>query len=119
MRTNNPISFGAIPAFNHASTLMRTASDSASAVLNVGVLHELSIDWAMAARAELDTYDLIAGSGLAGRAPDQSKSIFDDSPDVRVSSFPVLLAEGALHPRPPVTPEEMQRVRTALGLPNP
>lgn len=92
---------------------------SASAVLNVGVLHELSIDWAMAARAELDTYNLIVGSGLAAQAPDQSKSIFDDSPDVRVSSLPVLVADGALHPRPPVTPDEVQRVRTALGLPNP
>jgi hypothetical protein len=89
---------------------------SASTLLNLGVLHELSIDWATDARAQKDTLDLIAGSGLAPQA-DPNRSIFLDSPDVRVLSIPVLIEQGAVHPRPPITPEEIQRVRDALGLP--
>ena len=91
---------------------------SAAALLNAGTLRELSASWALASKAERDTVDLIAGSGLAPQA-DQNRSIFADSPDVRVSSLPIMIEKGAVHPRVPSTPEEIQRVRLALGLPNP
>jgi len=91
---------------------------AASAVINAGSLRELSSSWALASQAERDTVDLIVGSGLAPQA-DPNRSIFADSPDVRVSSLPVMIEKGAVHPRVPATDEEIMRVRDALGLPTP
>jgi len=91
---------------------------AASAVINAGTLRELSASWALASQAERDTVDLIAGSDLAAQA-DPNRSIFVDSPDVRVSSLQLMIDKGAVHPRAPMTPEELQQVREALGLPPP
>jgi len=93
---------------------------AASAVMNAGSLRELSSSWALASQAERETIDLVVGSGLAWQA-DPNHSMFADSPDVRVSSIPTLLELGAVKPRYPDAdkPEEMERVRVALGLPAP
>lgn len=91
---------------------------AASATINAGSLRELSSSWALASQAERNTVDLIAGSGLAAQA-DPNRSIFADSPDVRVSSLPIMIDKGAVHPRVPANDEEIKLVRDALGLPPP
>ena len=88
---------------------------AASAIINAGALREMSSSWAMASQAERDTVDLVVGSGLAWQA-DPNHSLFEDSPDVRVSSLPTMLELGAVHPRTPSTPAEDEIVQKALGL---
>jgi hypothetical protein len=91
---------------------------TAAAALNLGSLHQLSGQWAVATQTERDTFALVAGSPelTAGLSPWLQLSP-DTSPDVRIMYLGTMAAEGAIVPRPPRTPEETERVRKALGLP--
>ena len=84
-------------------------------VLSLGSLRTNSSEWAIRARDEQRTLELIAGSGLAGQA-DPSHQPLPFSPDLRVGTIALLVDEGAVVPRVPATPEEIALVRTALGL---
>jgi len=91
---------------------------AAAILLNAGSLREFASSWAIASQEERETVDLVAGSDLVAQA-DPNHSLFEDSPDIRVSSLPVMIDKGAVHPRLPETDEEIARVRAALGLPTP
>jgi hypothetical protein len=41
------------------------------------------------------------------------------SPDVRVLDIPELIGDGAIHPRPAVTPEDQAAIHAALSQPVP
>jgi hypothetical protein len=84
-------------------------------VLSLGSLRTNSSEWAIRARDEQHTLELIAGSGLADQA-DPSHQPLPFSPDVRVGTIAMLVEEGAVVPRGPTTPEEIASVRAALGL---
>ena len=83
--------------------------------VNFSSLRELSVQWALAARQEKETLELIAGSGLAPSA-DQKRFPFVNSPDVTVGSVQWLVDNGAITPRTPANEAELQRVQIALGL---
>ncbi len=84
--------------------------------LSLGSLRTNSAAWAERAADERRTLELIAGSGLAPQA-DPNHQPLPFSPDVRVSSIAILVAEGAVVPRQPTTTDELTVVRAALGLP--
>ena len=87
-------------------------------VVNVGTLRQATTSWALSSSFERETFELIAGSGLVAQA-DPNRYPFPDSPDVTIGSLGTMVAQGALNPRVPVTDQELQRVRDALGLPAP
>lgn len=87
-----------------------------SVVLNAGLLHTLGAEWSNRAHEAKDTYELIAGSGLAPEA-DQTLHPAEFNPDVSVYWLPWLVDEGALRPRVPANDAELKRVRDALRLP--
>jgi hypothetical protein len=84
-------------------------------VLNLGSLRTSSAEWAIRATDERRALELIAGSGLIAEA-DPAHQPIPFSPDVRVADIDDLVAEGAIVPRSPSTPEEVALVRAALGL---
>lgn len=86
--------------------------------LNLSTLRETSNSWAVASGYERETFELIAGSGLAAQA-DPNRFLFLDSPDVTIGSLARMVAQGAFTPRVPVTDDEKLRVLGALGLPSP
>ena len=83
-------------------------------LLSLGSLRTNSASWATRAAEERRLLELIAGSGLAAQV-DPSFQPLPFSPDVRISSIPMLVAEGAIAPRNP-THDEVVVVRAALGL---
>lgn len=83
-------------------------------LLSLGSLRTNSASWANRATEERRLLELIAGSGLAAQV-DPSFQPLPFSPDVRISSIPMLVDEGAIAPRTP-TPDEVVLVRAALGL---
>ena len=85
---------------------------------NLSLLVDGSNRWANGTAGERHTFELIAGSGLAGQA-DPRRTIFTDSPDVTPGAIADLVARGALDPIPPVTPADKQIVSNALGIPVP
>jgi hypothetical protein len=101
--------------FNGTALFLGRAVLVLSILLNTRVLVRSSDDWAdRAAEARL-TFELVAGSPLvADVAPTVIPVPFD--PDVTVGRLPGMVADRAIEPRPPVTPEEIARVRAALGL---
>ena len=113
------------PAFALAVDQLRRVSAEAvwvgrvallvSIVLGLGALRINSAAWGIRAAEERRTLDLIAGSGLATQADPEHQPI-SFSPDVRVSSIAHLIAQGAITPRAPSTPEELALVRSALGI---
>lgn len=84
-------------------------------VLNAGWLQGLGTEWADRARNGRTTFELVAGSPLTATA-DPSRAPDPYSPDVTVRWLPWLVEHGAITPRTPVTPDEVARVRVALGL---
>lgn len=84
--------------------------------VNVATLVERSNYWATLAAGERRTFELIAGSDLIAQA-DPNRFVFLDSPDVNIASIAYLVDEGALTPQVPVTPGDVQLVRSSLGLP--
>ena len=91
------------------------ASTRAIAV-NAGALHTNGSQWKIRAQDERRTFELIAGSPLAATV-DQDLRPVPFSPDVSIASLAMLVADGAIVPRTPSTPEEEELVRKALGLP--
>ena len=86
--------------------------------LNFSTLRQATNSWALSSADERDTFELIAGSGLAAQA-DPARFLFADSPDVTVGSLASMVKQGALRARLPANDREWQRVRVALGLPAP
>ena len=71
--------------------------------------------WGIRAADERRTLELIAGSDLSAQA-DPAHQPIPFSPDVSVGDIAMLVADGAIVPRAPTTPEEVALVRAALGL---
>ena len=84
-------------------------------VVNLGWLQTSGREWANRAAAAKDLFSLIAGYELTSQVrPDH---IVDDfNPDVNVGWVGYLEREHAITRRTPTTPEEISRVRIALGL---
>ena len=57
------------------------------------------------------------GANLLLAQADPNRFVFLDSPDVNIASIAYLVDEGALTPQVPVTPGDVQLVRSSLGLP--
>lgn len=91
---------------------------AASAAVNLSVLSRLSVEWAQQTQVQRDTFNLVAGSDLALQV-DHDIAFFPESALVHLFNLPELVALGALTPREPRTPEELQLVRTALQLDGP
>ena len=89
-----------------------------AAGVNLSELRDHSVQWSIASRAEQDTLELMAGSGLAPNA-DPRRFPFVNSPDVTVGSLQFLVDEGAIVPRVPSTDAEWQAAAAALGVPPP
>jgi hypothetical protein len=87
----------------------------ASVAVNAGTLHANGSQWKIRAQDERYTFELIAGSPLKDQV-DQDLRPVDFSPDVSIASLALLVADGALVPRTPTTPDEIARVRKALKL---
>ena len=86
-----------------------------TAVVNLGWLQTSGTEWARRTAASRDLFALVAGYELTSQVrPDRIVDSFN--PDVNVAGVRVLVREGAITPRPPTTPEEIARVRVALGL---
>jgi hypothetical protein len=86
--------------------------------MNVSALRSNSNDWANRAIAERRVLELVAGSPAlssveGGVAP------LPFSPDVRILDIPELIADGAIHPRTAVAPDELAAVDAALSQPVP
>jgi hypothetical protein len=114
-----------VPAFAIAVDRMRVIAPEAiwagrivllaAVVVNAGLLHSDGSQWKLRAAAERNVLELIAGSPLAETVePDLRPLPF--SPDVNIAALPTLVADGAIDPRVPSTPEEEALVREALGL---
>ena len=87
----------------------------AAVVVNAGVLHADGSAWKIRANDERALLELIAGSPLAASV-DQDLRPLPFSPDVNIASLELLVADGAITPRVPSTPEEDAAVRRALGV---
>jgi hypothetical protein len=85
-------------------------------VLNAASLRTNSSAWAARSADERRILELVAGSGLMSEA-DPERQPLEFSPDVRVRHIDMLVADGAIAPRAPATPEEVALVRAVLGLP--
>ena len=87
-----------------------------SAIINAGQLRADGATWAGQANDERIVLELVAGSGqIAAADPERSVLVF--SQEVRVADIPYLVAEHAIVPRVPATPEQWAIVAYALGLP--
>jgi hypothetical protein len=87
-----------------------------SILTNVRLFEQSSDMWAGRSSNTRTTYELIAGSGLMMQVDANIRPVEFD-PDVTVGRIPIMVAEGAITPRTPTTPGEIQLVRTVLGLP--
>jgi len=87
-----------------------------SVLTNTRYFRTSSDDWAARSTDARITYELIAGSPLRNEV-DPSIAPVPFDPDVTVGRLPILVDEGAITPRTPATPDEIARVRAALGLP--
>ena len=115
-----PVFAGAIDQLARISRNTRRAGLillSASAAVNLSGLSRLSVEWAEQTRVQRNTYDLVAGSGLASQVQ-HDVAFFPESAAVHLDNLPELVALGAVTPRRPDTLAEIQLVRTALGLPD-
>jgi hypothetical protein len=89
-----------------------------AAAMNISALRTNSEEWANRSTAERDVLDLIAASPtLSTVEPGAAPLPF--SPDLRILDIPVLIADGAIHPRAAVTPGELAAVNAALSQPVP
>ncbi len=82
---------------------------------NIVWMHDGAESWSAASDADRRLFALVAGSDQRFAAPpDRSMSAF--SPDVLVIDLDTLVADGAIEPVAPTTPEERAAVAAALGL---
>lgn len=82
---------------------------------NVAWLDNGSDYWSSLADADRRTFSLVAGSELRETVPGD-RPISAISLDVRVSDLDVLVADGAITPTVPVTPQDRALVAAALGV---
>jgi hypothetical protein len=86
--------------------------------MNVGALKSNGDDWATRAAGERTLLELIAGSPQFSTL-DPSFMPLPFSPDLHVGDLPVLIADGAIHPRAAATPEEQAVLDATLTPPPP
>jgi hypothetical protein len=86
--------------------------------MNVGALKSNGDDWAARAAGERNLLELIAGSPQFSTV-DPAFPPLAFSPDLDIGDIPVLIADGAIHPRAVATPEEQAVVDAALNPPPP
>ncbi|MEX1106739.1 MAG: hypothetical protein WEB78_11110 [Ilumatobacteraceae bacterium] len=87
-----------------------------SILTNIRYFSDAGDEWAARSTNARTTFELVAGSPLRNEV-DPSVTPVPFDPDVTVGRLPILVAEGAITPRPPTTPAEVALVRAALGLP--
>jgi hypothetical protein len=80
------------------------------------MLHAQSFEWSRVSSNERRIAELVAGSPLTAGA-DPQRPILPWSLEITVGLVPTLVAEGTITPRPTLTAEDDQLVRSALGLP--
>jgi hypothetical protein len=85
---------------------------------NVSALHSNAEDWANRAAAERNLLELVATSPTLSTI-NPSIAPLSFSPDVRINDIAELVADGAIHPHAPATPEEQALVDKALSQPPP
>ncbi len=86
-----------------------------STAVNVSVMRERTVSWAIETEQERKLINLVAGSDLlAGANPKESP--LRNSPDVTLGSIEFLREEGALDPRQPADQDERNRLEIALGV---
>jgi hypothetical protein len=86
--------------------------------MNVAALKSNGEDWAARAAGERTLLELIAGSP-AFSTVDRSNSPLPFSPDLMIGDLPELIADGAIHPQAPATPDQQALVDAALNPPSP
>jgi hypothetical protein len=86
--------------------------------MNVSALHSNSSEWANRAAAERNLLELVATSPTLSTI-NPSIAPLSFSPDVRINDIAELVADGAIHPHAPATPEEQALVDKALSQPPP
>lgn len=85
---------------------------------NAVLLSDRGRDWANRANAERTTLALLSGSDISTTI-DPNRILLVFSPDVRIGDLPLLVADGAVSARLPVTDEEAALIAQALGLNEP
>jgi hypothetical protein len=89
-----------------------------STAMNVSALRSNGDDWANRAAGERNLLELVAASpALSTSGPWIAPLPF--SPDVHVGDLPELVADGAIHPHPAVTPAEQASVDAVFSQPAP
>jgi hypothetical protein len=89
---------------------------ASSVIINTSMLHAQSFEWSRQSTEERRIAELVAGSPLTAGV-DPQRPILPWSLEITVGLLPTLVDEGTITPRPALTPEDEQLVRTALGLP--
>jgi hypothetical protein len=89
-----------------------------STAMNVSALRSNADDWANRAAGERNLLELVAASpSFSTISPRIAPLPF--SPDIHIEDLPELVADGAIHPHPAVTPAEQALVDAALSQPAP
>lgn len=85
-----------------------------SVMINLGLLGSYARDWADLSSEQRAAFELLAGSSLTTDADPTIRPV-PFSPDVTLGDIPWLAAEGAITPRPVVTPEDSALLDAALA----
>jgi hypothetical protein len=86
--------------------------------MNLSALRSNGSEWANRAAAERNLLELVATSPTLSTI-NPSIAPLSFSPDVRINDIAELVADGAIHPHAPATPEEQALVDKALSQPPP
>jgi hypothetical protein len=85
-----------------------------SVMINLGLLGSYARDWADRSDEQRTAFELLAGSPRTADADPTVRPV-PFSPDVTLGDIPWLVAEGAITPRPVVTPEDTALLEAALA----
>lgn len=91
----------------------------AAAAMNVGALRSNGNDWADRAAGERNVLELVAASPASSTVDATFAPLYPFSPDVTIGDLPELIADGAIHPHAPASPDEQALVDKALTRPSP
>jgi hypothetical protein len=83
--------------------------------MNISALRSNGNEWANRAAAERNILELVAVSPSRTTVPQDLTPLPDFSPDVQIRDIDELVADGAITPRAPATPEEQALVDKALA----
>jgi hypothetical protein len=118
-----------IPAFGVAVDLLGRVAPPAlwagylvlggATAVNIGALVSNGDEWAARSGGERTLLALVAASPLLATVDQNIAPLYPASPDVRVGDIAELVDDGAIHPRPAVTPAEQALVDKALSQPAP